>query len=115
MAIEKWNAEGRPGARLVFTTMKEFFAPYESPTPRLFDFNQTLRGRDSEIEAPNQFLAALDQIVGVLTGRGGIGKSKLLHDWTRGLTANKVLYVREDGEWHAETVKEIPAVPNNAL
>lgn len=109
LAMEKWNAEGRPGARLVFTTIKEFFAPYESPSPRLFDFNQTLRGRDSEIEALNQFLAAPEPIIGVLTGRGGIGKSKLLHDWTWGLGATKILYVREDGEWHHEAAKEIPA------
>jgi hypothetical protein len=109
LAMEKWNAEGRPGARRILTTMTEFFAPYESPTPRLFDFNQTLRGRDSEIEALNQFVAAPDPIVGVLTGRGGIGKSKLLHDWTRGLLGIKALYVREDGEWHAEAAKEIPA------
>lgn len=109
LAMQKWNAEGRPGARLVFTTTKEFFAPYESARLRLFDFNQTLRGRDSEIRALNEFVAAPDEIVGVLVGRGGIGKSKLLHDWARGLTEAKVLYVREDGEWHAEAAKEIPA------
>jgi hypothetical protein len=108
LAIEKWNAQGRSGARLVFTTINEFFAPYASPTPRLFDFNQTLRGRESETEALNQFLTA-PQIVGVLTGRGGIGKSKLLLDWTRGLNGTKVLYVKEDGDWHAEAAKEIPA------
>lgn len=109
LAIDKWDAEGRPGARRVFTTMKEFFAPYESPRPRLFDFDQTLRGRDTEIRTLNEFLGAPDVIVGVLVGRGGIGKSKLLHDWTRDLAEPRVLYVREDGEWHVEAAKEIPA------
>ena len=108
LAIEKWNAQGRPGSRLVFTTREEFFAPYQSATPRLFDFNQTLRGRDSEIQALNQFLATPQQIVGVLTGRGGIGKSKLLHDWTGSVSGAKILYVREDADWHPEAAKEIP-------
>jgi hypothetical protein len=109
LAIEKWNAQGRPGSRLVFTTREEFFAPYQSATPRLFDFKQTLRGRDSEIQALNQFLATPQQIVGVLTGRGGIGKSKLLHDWTGSVPGAKILYVREDADWHPEAAKEIPA------
>jgi hypothetical protein len=109
LAMEKWNAEGRPGARLVFTTREEFLAPYRSATPRLFDFNQTLRGRDSEVQALNQFLATPQQIVGILTGRGGIGKSKLLHDWTGSVPGAKILYVREDADWHPEAAKEIPA------
>src|SRR6266849_1854763 len=46
LAMGNWNAKGRPGARRVFTTPKEFFAPFESGTPRLFDFKQTLRGRE---------------------------------------------------------------------
>jgi Domain of unknown function (DUF4062) len=45
LAITNWNAQGRPGARRVFTTPKEFFAPFDSGGPRLFDFRQTLRGR----------------------------------------------------------------------
>jgi hypothetical protein len=109
LAMEKWNAEGRPGSRLVFTTPKEFFARFESDTPRLFDFKQRLRGRDTQITALNAFLAAPESIVGVLAGRGGIGKSKLLHDWTRTVNDGTVLYVKEDAEWHPEAAKEIPA------
>ena len=40
LAMEKWNAEGRPGSRLIFTTPKEFFAQFESDVPRLFDFSK---------------------------------------------------------------------------
>lgn len=109
LAVEKWNAEGRPGSRLIFTTPKEFFAQFESGTPRLFDFKQTLRGRDSRIAELNTFLADPATVVGVLPGRGGIGKSKLLHDWTQTVTGSTVLYVREDAEWHPEAAKEIPA------
>lgn len=109
LAITNWNAQGRPGARRVFTTPKEFFAPYESDVPRLFDFKQTLRGRDAQLESLDAFLADPTQIVGVLSGRGGIGKSKLLHDWAQRVNDRKVLYVREDADWHGEAAKEIPA------
>jgi len=108
LAMDNWNAKGRPGARLVFTTPSEFFAPFESGAPRLFDFNQTLRGRDAQLQALNGFLADPASIVGVLTGRGGIGKSKLLHDWAQTVTNRTVLYLREDAEWHPEAAKEIP-------
>jgi hypothetical protein len=109
LAVTNWNAQGRPGARRIFTTPKEFFAPFESDVPRLFDFNQTLRGRDEQLQALNAFLADPTAIVGVLTGRGGIGKSKLLHEWVKTVNNRKVLYVREDADWHSEAAKEVPA------
>jgi hypothetical protein len=93
LAMDNWNVKGRPGARLVFTTPSEFFAPFESGARRLFDFNQTLRGRDPQLNALNGFLADPASIVGVLSGRGGIGT---------------ILYLREDAEWHPEAAKEIP-------
>jgi hypothetical protein len=109
LAVTNWNGQGRPGARRVFTTPKEFFAPFESDAPRLFDFKQTLRGRDEQLQALNAFLADPTEIVGVLTGRGGIGKSKLLYDWVQTVDNRKVLYVMEDADWHSEAAKEIPA------
>jgi hypothetical protein len=109
LAMGNWNAKGRPGARRVFTTPKEFFAPFESDAPRLFDFKQTLRGREEQLQALNAFLADPTEIVAVLTGRGGIGKSKLLHDWVQTVNSRKVLYVMEDADWHGEAAKEIPA------
>lgn len=109
LAMGNWNAQGRPGARLIFPTPSEFFAPFESGAPRLFDFKQTLRGRTAQMQALNTFLADPAAIVGVLAGRGGIGKSKLLHDWVQTVKNRTVLYVREDAEWHPEAAKEIPA------
>lgn len=108
VALQKWNSQGRPGARLTFTSPKEFFSPFQSATPRLFDYNQTLRGRDTEIESLNVFWADRELLVGVLTGRGGIGKSKLLHDWAS-TASGSVLYVRDDAVWHPESAKEVPA------
>jgi len=49
------------------------------------------------------------EIVGVLTGRGGVGKPKLFHDWVQTVDNRKVLYVMEDADWHSEVAKEIPA------
>ena len=109
LAVTNWNAQGRPGARRVFTTPKEFFAPFESDSPRLFDFKQTIRGRQEQLQGLSAFLADPTEIVGVLTGRGGIGKSKLLHDWVRTVDNRKVLYVMEDADWHSDAAKEIPA------
>lgn len=109
LAVTNWNAQGRPGAHRVFTTPKEFFAPFESDAPRLFDFKQTLRGREEQMQGLSAFLADPTEIVGVLTGRGGIGKSKLLHDWVQTVDNRKALYVMEDADWHSDAVKEIPA------
>ena len=108
LAVTNWNAQGRPGARRVFTTPKEFFAPFESDAPRLFDFKQTIRGREEQLQGLSAFLADPTEIVGVLTGRGGIGKSKLLHDWVQTVGNRKVLYVMEDADWHTDAAKEIP-------
>jgi len=109
LAVQKWNDEGRPGARLTFTTPSEFFAPFRTAgAPRLFDFQQVLRGRTTELDALNAFIADLNLLVCLLPGRGGIGKSKLLHDWTASVTASTVLYVRENAAWHAEAFKEVP-------
>jgi hypothetical protein len=76
--------------------------------PRLFDFRQVLRGRAAELDALSAFLADPRLIVGVLSGRGGIGKSKLLHDWSATVTGATVLYVRDNAVWHGEAFKEIP-------
>jgi hypothetical protein len=109
LTLKRWESDGRPGARLTFTTVEEFFAPYRSAAPRLLDFSQTLHGRTGEIEALNTFWASSELVIGILTGRGGIGKSKLLHDWAGGLGNAKALYVREDAVWHPEAAKEIPS------
>jgi len=79
-AFQKWQAEGCPGSRRTFAAWDEFFSPRRRP--RLFDYEQVLCGREKELEALEGFVRDKALKVGVLAGRGGIGKSKLLHDWT---------------------------------
>ena len=110
MAFAKWHQLGMPGARKIFASFDEHFAPYRSSASvaRLFDHNLTLQGRVGEIEALNSWVANERPIGGVLVGRGGVGKTKLLHDWTSDLTDRTVVYLREHGVWHRDSGKELP-------
>jgi|HubBroStandDraft_6_1064221.scaffolds.fasta_scaffold01496_3 hypothetical protein len=79
-----------------------------SKTGSLFDFNQILRGRQSRLSELESFLNDPEHRIAILPGRGGIGKTKLLRDWSRGQTEWKVLWVSQHGVWHDATIAEIP-------
>jgi len=98
MGRKNWNAKGRAGCRLVFTTPSEFFAPCESGASRLLEFKQSVRDRDAQLQALKAFLADPTSIV-ACSPVGGLGKSKLLHDRIQTVTNSKVLYLREEAEW----------------
>ena len=108
--ILKWNEQGRPGSRKTFDSREAFFAPYQQPTEtiRLFDFAQTLEGRARELGALNAFLADPQRKVALLSGRCGIGKTKLVHDWTAQLDGFQALFLRPGAIWHAQSDKEVP-------
>ena len=86
LALDEWNAKVGPVAVAVFTTPTNSLL-LSIRRAELFDFKQTLRGRDTQLRALNAFLADPTSIVGVLTGRGGIGKvettSRLVANGTR--------------------------------
>jgi len=88
-----------------FTTADRFFRRFE--TNPLFDFSQTILGRDSHLKALAAFLGDPDLTVAVLTGRGGIGKSKLIHDWTRRTAGWTVLFKKERVSIHAQSELEL--------
>jgi hypothetical protein len=93
---------------------KTFYEPetsseHSSKTGPLFDFNQTLRGRQTRLSDLDRFLNDLALRIAILPGRGGIGKTKLLRDWSRGKAGWKILWVSQHGVWHEGTVAEIPA------
>jgi hypothetical protein len=93
---------------------KTFYAPglpseHSSKTGPLFDFNQTLRGRQTKLSELDEFLSDPDRRIAILPGRGGIGKTKLLRDWSRDKAGWKVLWVSQHGAWHDAAVAEIPS------
>ena len=75
----------------------EASAEYSSKNGPLFDFNQRLQGRRTRLAELNTFLADPAQRIAVLPGRGGIGKTKLLRDWSAGVAGWKVLWVSQHG------------------
>lgn len=111
-SLDAWESEGRPGAQKTFISSSEYFgetAP-QFPSP-LLDYSTTLVGRTDELSNLNQFLASPDKHVSVLSGRGGIGKSKLLQDWSRGAIGWQVVFLKYVPLWHQESEKEIPVGP----
>lgn len=74
----------------------------------LFDFNQTLRGRKRRLEELTAFADEREPRIAVLSGRGGVGKTKLLIDWAQGLQGWRHLWVNPYGKWSPESAAEIP-------
>ena len=61
-----------------FVTPTEFFHPF-SNTSVLFNHAWELVGRSENLSQAHKFVKSQEQKVAILTGRGGIGKSKILH------------------------------------
>jgi len=81
-ALADWEDKGRPGARKTFASISDYFKAKSPSAPiQLLDFNTTLLGRENEVQALREFAASETQRAFILSGRGGIGKSKILHDW----------------------------------
>ena len=61
-----------------FVTTAEFFRPFLNESA-LFNHAWNLVGRSDHIRQTHEFVESQQQKVAVLVGRGGIGKSKILH------------------------------------
>ncbi len=108
LALEAWQERGRPGARKTFASIAEFFQGKNAAGHfRLLDFDTTLLGRNEVFTSLNAFATDKSQRVGIVSGRGGIGKSKLLHDWAvdRG---TEVLFLKDEPLWVDDPEKEVP-------
>ncbi len=97
-----------PGERTKTFYEPETSSEHSSKTGPLFDFNQTLRGRQTRLSDLDSFLNDPDRRIAILPGRGGIGKTKLLRDWSRSKAGWKVLWVSQHGVWHDGSAGEIP-------
>ena len=76
-----------------FTTPDKFFRRVESNP--LFDYAQKLQGRASSLAELHSFLKGDEATVAILTGRGGIGKSKLIRQWVSEISGWTVLFRKE--------------------
>jgi hypothetical protein len=106
-ALRDWDSNGRPGARRVFSTPQQYFRS-QTTGGTLLDYEQTLRGRSIQSNEFERFLEDSGKIIALLKGRGGIGKTKLLRDWSLRLPGWKVLFVNDAAHWHPEAFKEVP-------
>jgi hypothetical protein len=108
LALDNWEERGRPGARRTFASAADYFAG-KNPAGhfQILDFGTTLLGRDEQISALNEFVADGTKRVCILSGRGGIGKSKILHDWANAKPA-EVIFLKDEPHWHDDSEKEIP-------
>jgi Domain of unknown function (DUF4062)/AAA ATPase domain len=111
-SLEAWESEGRPGAQKTFISSTEYFGETAPQFPSsLLDYSTTLVGRTNEISKLYQFLASKDKNICVLSGRGGIGKSRLLQDWSRSAAGWQVVFLKYVPLWHQDSEKEIPTGP----
>ena len=103
-------ARGGISYRRTFVAHTDFFA---SKAPRvvnpILDFSRTMYGRTSQIQSLQGLLSSDTEPICVFGGRGGIGKSKLLHDWSAGLEGWSVIFLKDAPLWYADSVKEVPA------
>ena len=88
-----------------FTTPDKFFHRVESNP--LFDFDQCLQGRENNLAELRNFIRDPDATVAVLTGRGGIGKSKLIREWLSEVSDWTVLFKKETVHVSAATEQEL--------
>jgi hypothetical protein len=77
----------------------------------LFDYDQTLRGRQRRLDQLTGFLNDSTKRIALLPGRGGIGKTKLLRDWSENADNWHKLWVNPYGSWAIDSPAEMPAGP----
>src|ERR1700722_6352258 len=102
-----------PAERAKTLYLPETSGEYTSKNGPLFDFNQTLRGRRTRLAELGSFLSDPDRKIGLLPGRGGIGKTKLMRTWSEAQSGWIILWVSQHGVWHESRINEIPST--NAL
>ena len=107
-ALDLWEAKGRAGARKTFSSTEDYFVS-KNPAGhfQLLDFGTTMLGRDEQIRSLNDFATSNHERVCILSGRGGIGKSKILHDWVA-QHPDECVFLKDEPFWHEDSEKEIP-------
>jgi hypothetical protein len=74
---------------LPFRTPSDYFRIFDDDETRIFHHRWRLVGRDRHIRALEEFLADPARRIAVVSGRGGIGKTRLLREVAMCLTASR--------------------------
>ena len=104
------NAFLSPTGSAPFVSAKTFFRPLLK-RENLFNHTWTLVGRANYLKELHDFLMSDQQCVAILIGRGGIGKTKILHAFASGLDTSgqdSVQFVLEGVPITAESVDNLP-------
>ena len=107
-AVVEGLAEEAAKARKTFLSHAEFFSAFKNKQA-LYDFEQHLQGRRAVQADLEEFLNDPTKLIAVLPGRGGIGKTKLLRDWSQKQEAWTSLWTAPRiALWHEKSESEIP-------
>jgi len=91
-----------------FLSPDDFFRPLIDPL-RIFNHSYALAGRTSELAMLEEFLAAARKLIFVLSGRGGIGKTKVLQTFAeRARASHEVYFVQTDVAITLDSLNELP-------
>lgn len=102
------------GSTSPFLPWKPFFERWTKPD-RLFNHSWQLVGRTDFVSALDQFSRDKQKRVALLIGRGGIGKSKLLHAFAKESSAKRsgrqLWFVEENIPLTQQSIDELPDTP----
>lgn len=92
-------------------TTTDYFLPF-ADTLRLFNHGWRLVGRAKELSLLNEFQTQTDAQAIIISGRGGIGKSRLLKAWASSIgRKGNVRFVSSGSEVDAQDLEALPMGP----
>ncbi|MBD2205600.1 hypothetical protein H6G33_24975 [Calothrix sp. FACHB-1219] len=114
--IENQHIHPPRQSKQVVITAEDFFRPLLN-AKNLFNHTWSLVGRTKSVEEIHKFVESEQQRVAILTGRGGIGKTKLLHTFAQQFDEHhqqftlRFLMQGEEVPITMENLEELPIEP----
>ena len=109
-SLQRYEEE-RKRKFLPFVDYKEYFSLFLG-SDKMFRHDYPLVGREKELKMLKEFIES-DKKIAVLCGRGSIGKSKILYEFSKKVETEKlrwrVLFLRKTVIFDSEVVKQIPS------